>query len=68
MSDVVVLKVGSQVNTYTRAIKCKWLNDKLTLKKIHDKENRTPLCANLAGIPLRLLKGLDPKINTDKSP
>ena len=70
MSDVVVLKheVGSEENTYTRAIQCMWLSNQLILKKVHDKENRAPLYANLAGIPHRSLKGLNPKINPDQPP
>ena len=41
-SDLVVLKVGSQENTYTRAIQGKWLSDKVALGKVRDKENQTP--------------------------
>ena len=67
-SDVVVLKVRSQENTYTRAIHGKWLSDKVTLSEVHDKENQTPMYALNAGITHRSLKALDPKINPDKPP
>ena len=59
MSDVVVLKVGSKENTYTRAIQGKWLSDKLALSKVHEKEIKTPLYAFNAGITHRSSKGLD---------
>ena len=52
-------KIGIQENTYTGAIQDKWLNDKIALNKVHDKEIRTPLYAHLAGISHRLSKGLD---------
>ena len=67
-SDVVVLKVGSQENTYPRAIFGKWLNDKVTLGTVRDKGNQTSMYALNAGIIHRSLKGLDPKINPDKPP
>ncbi len=68
MSDVIVLKVGSQESTLTRAIQGKWLNDKCKLVQVSDKETRTPIYAHFAGILHRLLKGLDPRINPDKPP
>ena len=68
MSDVVVLKVGSKENTYTRAIEGKWLSDKLALSKVHEKEIKTPLYAFNAGITHRSSKGLDPRINPDTPP
>ncbi len=68
MSDVVVLKVGSKENTYTRAIQDKWLNDKVASDKVHDKEFKTPLYAYTAGISHKPLSGLDPRINPDKPP
>ena len=67
-SYVVVLKVGSKENTYTRAIQGKWLSDKVALGQVHDKEIQTPMYAFNAGITHRSLKGLDPKINPDKPP
>ncbi len=36
MSGVVVLNVGSQENTYTRAIQGKWLHNKAKMFKVHD--------------------------------
>ena len=68
MSDVVVLKVMSKENTYTRAIQGKWLSDKVALGKVRDKEVQTPMYAFHAGIPHRSLKELDPRINPDKPP
>ena len=67
MSDVVVLKVESQKNTYTSAILSKFLADSYELLKIRDKENN-PIHAHFAGIPHRTLRGLDPRINPDKPP
>ena len=49
MSDVVVLKVESQKNTYTRAILSKFLADYNELLRIRDKENN-PIHAHFAGI------------------
>ena len=49
MSDVLVLKVESQKNTYTRAIKSKFLADSSELLRIRDKEN-IPIHALFAGI------------------
>jgi hypothetical protein len=46
----------------------KWLNDKVTLGKVHDKEIKAPLNAFNAGITHRLLKGLDLRINVYKQP
>ncbi len=51
ISDVVVLKVMSKENTYTRAIQGKWLSDKVALGKVRDKEVKTPMYAFYAGIP-----------------
>ena len=45
MSDVVVLKVMSKENTYTRAIQGKWLSDKVVLGKVRDKGVQTPMYA-----------------------
>ena len=67
-SDVVVLKVMSKENTYTRAIQGKWHINKLALNKISDMETKTPMYAFNAGITHQSLKGLNPKINPDKPP
>ena len=66
-SDVVVLKIMSKENTFTRAIQGKWLNDKRVLGEVHDKEIKTPMYAFNTGVKHRSLKGLDPRINPDKS-
>ena len=68
MSDVVVLKVMSKENTYTRANQGKWYSDKLALNKVSDMEIKTPMYAFNAGVKHRSLKGLDPRINPDKPP
>ena len=70
MSDVVVLKIGSKVNTlaYTRAIQGKWLSDKVALGEVRDKKTQTPLYAFNAGVTHQSLKGLDPRIDPDKPP
>ena len=52
----------------TRAIQGKWLSDQVTLGKVRDKEDQTPMYALNAGIVRRSLNGLDPKINPDKPP
>ena len=49
MSDVIVLKVESQKNTYTRAIMSKFLADSKELLRIRDKE-KNPIHAHFAGI------------------
>ncbi len=67
VSDVVVLKVESQKNTYTRAIWSKHLADSNGLLRIQDKENN-PIHAHSAGVTHRTLRGLDPRINPDKQP
>jgi hypothetical protein len=59
MSDVVVLKIISKENTYTRAIQGKWLSDKVALEKVRDKEVQTPMYAFHAGIPHQSLKILE---------
>ncbi len=48
MSDVVVLNVESQKNTYTRAIWSKCLADSNELLRIRDKENN-PIPAHFVG-------------------
>ena len=67
-SDVVVLKVMSKENTYTRAIQGKWHSDQLVLKQVSHKELQTPMYAFNAGVKHRSLKNLDPRINPDKQP
>ena len=67
-SDVVVLKIMSKENTFTRAIQGKWLNDKVALGKVINMEVKTPMHAFNAGVMHRSLKGLDPRINPDKLP
>jgi len=67
-SDVVVLKIMSKENTFTRAIQGKWLNDKIALGRVSDMEVKTPMYAFNAGVMHRSLKGLDPRINPDKPP
>ena len=67
MSDVVVLKVESQKNTFTRAIWSKYLADSNELPRIRDKENN-PIHAHFAGVKHRTLRGLIPSINPAKPP
>ena len=50
MSNVVVLKVESQKNTYTRAILSKFLADSNELLRIRDKENN-PIHAHFEKLP-----------------
>ena len=67
---MVVLKVLSKENTFTRAIQGKWLSDKVALGEVRDREFQTPMYAFNAGVKHRSLKGLDPRlgINPDKPP
>ena len=65
---MVVLKIVSKENTFTRAIQGKWLNAKVALGKVHDKEIQAPMYAFNAGVMHRSLKGLDLRINTNKPP
>ena len=58
-SDVVVLRIMSKENTFTRAIQDKWLSNKVALGKVHHKEIKTPMYAFNAGVMHRSLKGLD---------
>ena len=67
MSDVVVLKVESQKNTFTRAIWSKYLADSNELLRIWDKESN-PIHAHFAGVTHQTLRGLDPRINPNKPP
>ena len=66
--DVVVLKIMSKENTYTREIQGKWLSDNVTLNRVNDMETKTLMYALHAGITDRSLKGIDLKINPDKPP
>ena len=67
MSDVVVLKVESQKNTFTQAIWSKYLADSNELLRIRDKEHN-PIRAHFAGVTHQTLRGRDPRINPDKPP
>jgi hypothetical protein len=64
VSGVIVLRVTSQENTFTRVMMHKWVLDKWELEQVHNREFQA-IFANLAHRPL---KGLDPRINPDKSP
>jgi hypothetical protein len=64
VSHVVVLKVNSKENTYTRAIMYKWQMDRLELENTKYRE----IQAHFAEVKYRTLKGLDPRINPDKPP
>ncbi len=63
ISDVMVLRVVSESNTYTRTCMSRWQHDQLSLHKTRHREQ-----ANFAGVNHRTLKGLDPRINPDKPP
>ena len=67
---MIVLKIMSKENTITRVIQGKWLNDKsdkVALGKVINMEVKTPMHAFNAGVMHRSLKGLDPRINPDKT-
>ncbi len=67
MSNVVVLKMESQENTYTRAIWSKYLAGSNELLRIWDKESN-PIHAYFAGVTHQTLRVLDPRFNPDKGP
>jgi hypothetical protein len=48
MNSLSALKVGSKENTYILAIMGKWLNKKVALSKVRDKETKTQLHAFVA--------------------
>jgi hypothetical protein len=62
-SDVMVLRVVSDSNTYARTSMSRWQHDQLSLHKSRHQEQ-----ANFAGVKHHTLKGLDPRINPDKPP
>ncbi len=63
ISDVMVLRVVSESNTYTRTSMSRWQHDQLSLHKTRHREQ-----ANFAGVNHRTLKGLNPRIKPDKPP
>ena len=56
-SDVLVLKIRSQENTFTRAIQGKWLSDQIALSEVRDQEIQIPMYAFNAGVMHFSLKG-----------
>ncbi len=63
-SDVMVMRVNTEVSTYTRVTQRQWLLDKLNLEAARAEE----LQANFAGISHHTLKGLPPFIDPDRQP
>ncbi len=63
-SDVMVTRVNTEFNTYTRVTQRQWLLDKLSLEAARAEE----LQAKFAGISYRTLKGLPPSIDPDRLP
>ncbi len=63
-SDVMEMRVNTEVNTYTRATQIRLLQDKLALSKAVLEEQP----AHFAGISLRTLEGLPPSIDPDRLP
>ena len=63
-SDVMVLRIETEKDTYTRVTQKQWLMDKLDLTKAVFEEQQ----ANFAGTTHRTLKGLHPSINPDRPP
>ena len=63
-SDVMVMHINTEVNTYTRVTQIQWLQDKLALSKAVLEEQR----AHFAGIPHSTLKGLPTSIDPDRPP
>ncbi len=60
----MVMRVNTEVNTYTQVTQRQWLLDKLSLEAARAEE----LQANFAGISHSTLKGLQPSIDPDRPP
>ncbi len=54
VSDVIVLRVNSQENTFTRVLMHKWVLDKVELEQVHNRE----IQANFAESPNDLSEAL----------
>ena len=63
-SDVMVMRVNTENNSYTRVTQKQWLMDKLDLTKAVFEEQQ----ANFAGVTHHTLKGLPPSIDPDRPP
>jgi hypothetical protein len=65
ISDVMVLRVVSKSNTYTRTSMSRWQHDHLSLHKNQHRKQ-----ADFVGVKHSTLKDLDPRItsNPDKPP
>ena len=63
-SDMMVMRVNTETNSFTRVTQLKWLRDKMALSKAVIDEQ----IANIAGISHRALKGLLTSINPDRPP
>ena len=63
-SDMMVMRVNTEANTYTRVTQHQWLMEKLDLSKAVLEEQQ----ANLAGISHSTLKGLPTSIDPDRPP
>ena len=63
-SDVMVMRVESKDNTFTRVTQLKWCMDKLDLAKAVQEEQQ----AHFAGSTHSTLKGLPMSINPDRPP
>ena len=63
-SDVMVMRVNTEANTYTRVTQRQWLMDKLDLEKARVEE----IQAHFAGVSHRALKALPPSIDPDRPP
>ena len=63
ISDVMVLQVVSESNTFTRKSMGRWQHDQPSLHMTRHREQ-----ANFAGVNHSTLKGLDPRINPDNPP
>jgi len=63
-SDMMVMRVNTETNSFTQVTQLKWLRDKMALSKAVLDEQ----IANIAGISHRALKGLLTSINPDRPP
>jgi hypothetical protein len=63
-SDVMVMLINTETNTYTRVTQTRYLLDKLEWSKVVAEEHQ----AHFAGVSHRTLKGLSSSIDPDRPP
>ena len=63
-SDLMVMRVNTETNSFTRVTQLKWIQDKLALANTVIEEQT----AYIAGISHRTLKGLPQSVDPDRQP